>query len=255
MKFRNYASLSAVVFLAAVSASAQTTSGNLAAIESQTPKTGMTQQYEQGRKQKADWHKQQKDPSPLLVFETMSGDSTGTYLVGRLGLHWADLDKPPIPDASDTDEYNKVIGSYVQSLTDRYYMFMPKVSNPDNSSDLPAPYTELVTFRVRREKIGEFESALARLGEAVQKTKWPIHYEFYRLVNSGFDGTFVLIEPHANWADFEEKPEVKPFRDMLKDAFGQVEADSIVGRLDSSIESEYSEIIKFRQDLSYIPAK
>ena len=42
---------------------------------------------------------------------------------------------------------------------------------------------------------------------------------------------------------------------MLKDAFGQAEADSVVDRLDSSIESESSEILKFRQDLSYIPAK
>ncbi len=255
MKFGKYASASAVVLLAAFSVSAQTTPGTIAALESQTPKNGMTQQYEQGRKQKADWHKQQKDPQPLYVYETMSGDSTGTYVVGRFDQHWADFDKPPIPDSADTDEYNKVIGSYVQSLTDRYYEFMPKVSNPDNSSAGPAAYYEVVTFRVHRSKIGAFQGALARLIEAVQKTKWPIHYEFYELVNGGFDGTFVLAEPHANWADFAEKPDVKPFREMLKDAFGQNEADSVYDRLENSIESEYSEILKFRQDLSYIPAK
>jgi hypothetical protein len=254
MNLHKLVSVSAVLFLTAVSASAQSSPATLAGMESQTPKTGMTQQYEQGRKQKADWHKQQKDPAPLYVFETLTGDSTGTYLVGRLGLHWADLDKPPIPDAADTDEYNKVIGSYVQSLSDRYYEFLPKVSNPD-PSDTPAPYYEQVTFRIRRDKIGEFESALARIAEAGQKTKWPVHYEFYELASGGYDGTYVLVEPHANFADFEEKPEVKPFRDMLKDAFGRDEADSIDKRLDSAIESEYTEIIKFRPDLSYIPAK
>ena len=93
------------------------------------------------------------------------------------------------------------------------------------------------------------------MGEAAQKTKWPVHYEFYELVNGGFDGTFVLAEPRANWADFEEKPDVKPFREMLKDAFGQNEADSVYDRLENSIDSEYSEILKFRTDLSYIPAK
>lgn len=255
MKFGKYASASAVMLLAAFSASAQTNPGTIAALESQTPKTGMTQQYEQGRKQKADWHKQQKDPQPLYVFETMSGDATGTYLVGRLGQHWADFDKPAIPDSADTDEFNKVIGSYVQSVTDRYYRFMPKVSNPDNSSTSPSAYTEVVTFRVHRDKIGAFRGALARVGEAAQKTKWPVHYEFYELVNGGFDGTFVLAEPRANWADFEEKPDVKPFREMLKDSFGQNEADSVYDRLENSIDSEYSEILKFRTDLSYIPAK
>jgi hypothetical protein len=42
---------------------------------------------------------------------------------------------------------------------------------------------------------------------------------------------------------------------MLKDAFGQAEADSIVDRLDRSIEKETMEIIQFRPDLSYIPGK
>jgi len=245
----------AVAALATFSASAQTNTGNIAALESQTPKAGMSQQYEQGRKQKADWHKQQKDPQPLYVFETISGDNTGTYLVGRLDQHWTDFDKPAIPDASDTEEFNKAIGAYVQSVTDRYYEYMPKVSNPDASSTGPTKYTELITFRVHRDKIAAFRGTLARLSEAVQKTKWPVHYEFYELVNGGFEGTFMLAEPHATWADFEDKPEVKPFREMLKDAFGQNESDSVYDRLENSIQSEYTEILEFRPDLSYIPAK
>jgi hypothetical protein len=254
MKFKHVFAF-AVAALATLSASAQTSTGNIAAIESQTPKAGMSQQYEQGRKQKADWHKQQKDTQPLYVFETISGDNTGTYLVGRLNQHWADFDKPAIPDTSDTEEFNKVIGAYVQSVTDRYYEFMPKLSNPDPSSMGPAKFTELITFRVRRDKISAFRGALARLSEAIQKTKWPVHFEFYELVNGGFDGTFVLAEPHANWADFEDKPDVKPFREMLKDAFGQNEADAVYERLEGAIQSESSEILQFRPDLSYVPAK
>ncbi len=252
---KKYVYMFVVAALATFSASAQTNPGTIAAIESQTPKPGMSQQYEQGRKQKADWHKQQKDPQELYVFATISGDNTGTYLVGRMDQHWEDFDKPAISDAADTEEFNKAIGSYVQSVTDRYYSFMPKVSNPDPSATGPAKYTELITFRVHRDKIAAFRGALVRLGEAVQKTKWPVHYEFYELVNGGFDGTFVLAKPHANWADFEEKPDVRPFRDMLKDAFGQNEADSVYDRIENSIESESSEILEFRPDLSYIPAK
>jgi len=241
--------------LTALSAVAQAPSGNIAAVESQVPKAGMTQQYEQGRKQKADWHKQQKDPQPLYVFETLTGDETGTYLVGRFGQHWADFDKPAIPDQADTDEFNKVIGSYVQSVSDRYYEFLPKISNPDTSSTGPSKFTVLITFRVHRDKIAEFRAALAKVAEAVQKTKWPIHYEFYQLVNGGYDGTFVLGEPHATWADFEDQPNIKPFHDMLRDAFGPVEGDSVYDRVEGAIESEYTELLQFRPDLSYIPGK
>ena len=243
-----------VVLLAAVSVSAQNQPASIASIETQTPKNGMVPQYEQGRKQKADWHKQQKDPQPLYVWETLSGDSTGNYLVGRLNQHWADMDKPPIADQADTEEFNKVIGSYVQSVSARYYEFLPKLSNPDTSSSTPSKFEELITFRIHRDKIGAFRAALARVSEAVKKTNWPVHYEFYELVNGGYDGTFLLVEPHANWADFEEKPDVKPLRDMLKDAFGAAEADALYQQLEGPIENESSEIIQFRPDLSYMPA-
>jgi uncharacterized protein YpuA (DUF1002 family) len=48
---------------------------------------------------------------------------------------------------------------------------------------------------------------------------------------------------------------MKPFRDMLKEVFGQSEADSILKRIDASIESLWSEIIEFRADLRYLQGK
>jgi hypothetical protein len=53
----------------------------------------------------------------------------------------------------------------------------------------------------------------------------------------------------------EDDPAIKPLRDDLRAAFGEQEAMSVVERLNSSIESTYSELIQFRPDLSYIPAK
>jgi hypothetical protein len=87
------------------------------------------------------------------------------------------------------------------------------------------------------------------------KTKWGVNYEWYELANGGLDGTWVLVIPHNNWADFEDKPAVKPFRDMLKEAYGQAEADSVVDRIDASVEKETSEIIEFHPELSYLPGK
>src|SRR5581483_3810060 len=104
----------AFLFLAC-SVFAQQTPGTMAALEFQKPKNGMVPQYEAGRKQKAAWHKQQNDPLHLLVWEILTGDSTGTYVVGRMGQHWADLDQPAIPDQTDIAEYQKVIGNYVES--------------------------------------------------------------------------------------------------------------------------------------------
>jgi hypothetical protein len=254
MTRNKFVSALGITLLAAVSGLAQEKPGNIAALEFQTPKNGMVKQYEDGRKQKAEWHKQQKDPLPLYVWEIVSGDHTGTYIVGRLGQHWADFDKPVVPEQADIDEYNKVIGASVQSVVTRYYELMPKISSPGTTKPTDK-FSEVITYHVRSGRDTDFNSALGRINEAIQKTKWPVSYLWLTLANGGPAGTYALVIPHANWADFEDKPDMKPFRQMLTDAFGAEEADSIIKRLDSSVESVTTEIDRFRADLSYLPAK
>jgi hypothetical protein len=254
MKRNQLLSAVGIMLFAACSLAAQEKPGTIAALEFQKPKNGMVPQYQAGRKQKATWHKQQNDPLPLFVWETLSGDNTGTYIVGRLGQHWADFDKPAIPDEVDVAEFQKVVGTYVESVIARYYTFMPKISNPSGAK-MPPKFSEIITFHVRYGKGSDFQSAIGRVYEATQKTKWPLNYEWYELASGGPTGVYVLVLPRDNWADFEEKPDVKPFRDMLKEAFGQAEADSIVDRIDRSVEKETSEIIQFHPELSYLPGK
>ncbi len=242
-----------VCLLAAVSVVAQDKPAELASLEFQTPKNGMVKQYEDGRKQKVEWHKQQKDTQPLYVFETLTGERTGTYLVGRLGQHWADLDTPSVTDAADLAEYQKAIGVYVDKLVTTYYEYMPKVSIPP--TDMNGKYTEIITFHVRYGHGDDFRSALARIYDARKATKSPIHYNWYHLVSGGPGGTYVLTEEHANWASFGDDPAIKPLRDDLRAAFGEQEATSVIERINSSILDTYSEIIQFRPDLSYVPAK
>jgi hypothetical protein len=242
-----------VLLLAAFSVSAQSQPGNIAGLEFQTPKNGMVKQYEDGRKQKVAWHKQQNDNQGLYVFETLTGERTGTYIVGRLGLHWADMDKPKVSDAADLAQYQALVGASVEKLTTAYYEFLPKWSNPP--TDMNGKYTEVVTFHVRYGHGDDFRSAIARGAEARQKMNSLLHYSWYRLVNGGRGGTFVLTIQHANWASMEDDPAVKSLREDLRAAFGEQEAMSVIERLNSSVEDTYSELIEFRPDLSYIPAK
>src|SRR5271168_4703984 len=128
-------------FLAAGSP-AQDKPGNIAALEFQTPKNGMVKQYEEGRKAKVEWHKQQKDKEALLVSEVLTGPDMGTYVVGRFGMHWADMDKPSVSDASDLEQYRKSIAPFVEKLTSAYYELLPKWSHSSNAGP-PAKYIEV----------------------------------------------------------------------------------------------------------------
>jgi hypothetical protein len=242
-----------VALIAAASGFAQEGPKTIAAIEFQTPKNGMLKQYEEGRKQKVEWHKQQKDAQALYVFEVLTGQGMGSFVVGRFGVHWADLDKPSVSDAADLEQYRKLIAGSVEKLTAAYYEDMPQWSNP--STDMNAKYTEVITFHLRYGKGDDFRSAVMRVHEARQKMKSPSHYAWHHLVDGGPGGTYVLTVDHANFASFEDDPAVKPLRDDLRAAFGEQEAMSVIERLNGSIESTYSELIQFRADLSYIPGK
>ncbi len=253
MKFTKLtATLCALGFLA-VGALAQDKPGTIAGLDFQTPKNGMVKQYEEGRKAKAEWQKQQKDKDALLVSEVLTGENSGTYIIGRFGMHWGDMDKPSVTDAADLEEYNKVVGPYVEKVISAYYEFLPKWSNP--SPDMNAKYISVVSFHIRYGKGDDFQSAIAKVHEANQKLKTPTHYSWYRLVNGGPGGTYVRTADHANWASFEDDPAVKPLRDRLREAFGEQEAMSVIERLNGSIESTYSDLIQPRRDLSYIPTK
>lgn len=253
MKLSRLLLVCAIVSAAMFSAAAQNDASTITALEIQTPKNGMVQQYEAGRKTKAAWHRQQKDPQMLWVLEILSGEHTGSYIVGRSDLHWADMDKPPIPDASDVEEYNKAVGAYVEKFTASYYEIMPRISNPGPDSDVK--YISVTSFHVKYGRNDDFRSAIARIHDAAEKTKWGEHYRWQHLVNGGPGGTYVLLIDHPNWASFGDDPSIKPMRDMLREAFGEQEAMSVIERLNASIDSSYSEIAQFRPDLSYIPQK
>jgi hypothetical protein len=131
---------------------------------------------------------------------------------------------------------------------------MPKVSNPAPDGG-GGKYTSVTTFHIRYGKGDDFRSAIARMYDAAQKTKWPFHYQWSRLANGGRGGTYVLLVDHANWASFADDPTIKPLRDMLREAFGEQESMSIIERLNGSIDSTYNQVVEFRPDLSYIPGK
>jgi hypothetical protein len=253
MKFAKLAVTVCALGFLSISSLAQDKPGTIAGIELQTPKNGMVKQYEDGRKAKIEWHKQQKDTVPLFVSEILSGEHTGSYLVGRFGMHWADMDKPSVTDAADLAQYTKAVAPYVEKLTSSYYEFLPKWSNP--SPDMSAKYIEVTIFHVKYGKGDDFRSAVSKVHEANQKLNYPVHSSWYRLVDGGPGGTYVLTVDHPNWASFEDDPAIKPLRDRLREAFGEQESMSVVERLNGSIEGTYSYLIQPRPDLSYFPGK
>ena len=85
---------------------------------------------------------------------------------------------------------------------------------------MPA-FVEVLTFRLRYGASGEFNYLIKKINEAINKSDWPVHYAWLTTVSGGKLGTYTLVFPRKNWADFKE-PE-KPFPAMLEGVYGRGE--------------------------------
>lgn len=227
---------------------AQQKPGNITLISELTPKPGAQQQFEQGLKQLAAWHNSVNDPQSRAVFRQITGEGSGTYLVVRRWMHWADLDKP-LPSGEKAEaEFSKVMGDTVESHVVRVYEEIPKLGHP--TMNHPAKYYEIETFHVPLGKEDRFAAAVARFQEAIEKTKAPVDLTCMELAEGGQFGTWMLVFGHESAADF-----AGPYPDeIMKNAFGSAEAKSFVEEISTLVGGSFTEeVVEFQPGLSYFP--
>ena len=239
------------LLLLALPALAQDEPGNLTRAFFVKPKPGMEQQFEAAYKQHIAWHRQQNDTWAWYTWQYETGDRLGQYAVWTPAHHWEDFDAHAEFSAADTADFFAGAGQYVESVSSTFSRVLPKVSRWPEGGGMPAFYEEL-TFRLRYGGDREFNYAIKKINEAINKSDWPVHYGWYTTVSGGKLGTYTLVLPHKNWADFKD-PE-KPFAAMLEEVYGRVGAEKLLKVLTKAVRSESSQILRFRPDLSYIPA-
>jgi len=222
--------------------------GNIVRVIDQNVKPGMEAQYEAGRKAHMAWHKAQNDPWGWLVWQVISGENSGHYVIGTFGHKWSDFDNPPVTEEADDADFQKKVAPYVGAPQTRYYAFLSKVSRPWEG--MPK-MNEVVFFHVEYGEGETFNHLIKKFHEAIGKTKWPVHYSWYALVNGGKSGTYVLVLPRDSWAAFQGPD--KPFSAMLEEAYGRQEAEALIHKLGKVVKYTENFTIQNRPDLSYIP--
>ncbi len=240
------------LLLLALPVLAQDEPGTLARGFSLTIKPGMAQQFEEAYKQHIAWHRQQNDTWEWHTWQYETGERLGQYLVRTPGHHWEDFDAHAEFSAADTADFVAGAGQYVASVSSTFSRVLPKVSRWLEGDARPA-FVEVLTFRLRYGASGEFNYLIKKINEAINKSDWPVHYAWLTTVSGGKLGTYTLVLPRKNWADFKE-PE-KPFPAMLEGVYGRVETDKLLKAFSKSVLSESSQIARFRPDLSYIPGQ
>jgi hypothetical protein len=214
-----------------------------------TPKPGMTEQFEAGRKAHSAFHAAQKDTWSVFVWEITTGDRTGSYLMASPGHHWAEYDARAAFVKLDEADVAKNLAPYATTKTS-YYAYRDDLSLSKPPAT-PSAMRTATYYSVIPEHIGDFIDGLKKLNAASQKLNDPTRpSRVYGLASGGVGPQFVMVTERATWADMD--PVGMSTEDLLKAAYGD-DGAKILEKFRASILNVRSEMAVYRPDLSYIP--
>ena len=228
----------------------------LTIINAQTPKPGMSKQYEAARAKHMGWHKSQKDAWSWYVWEVVSGDNTGAYVTGSFGHAWKDLDGREKFEKADMADVAASIGPTVAHSAVSYWTERAEMSlSPSTHGSSPAPMIAITTYHLNPDSVNDFVEAVKKVNEGIKKTNYavPGPSRWYQLVNGGEVPTFVLVGDRANWAAFQ--PNEKTLDVMMGEAYGKDPGAAILATLRKTFRSLQTSIYQYRPDLSYLAPK
>ena len=250
-------SLAPAVLLAlslAVPAAAQS-AGDVAIINTHTPKPGSAEKYEAARKKHMAWHKAQKDTWTWFSWEVVSGETSGTYYTASFGHSWKDFDAQEKFEKADTADFDKGIGPTLGRSFTAYYLRRADLSLTAPSGAPPSPYSSLTFYLLKPEGVNDFVDAVKKINEGIKKTNYRQQgpSSWYQLINGGEVPMYVLAGGRENWAAFA--PNDKTLDQMMEEAYGKDQGAAILAKGRSAIRSSRTEAIKYRPDLSYVAPK
>lgn len=228
---------------------AQTGPDRVCEVNVTTPKPAGAKQLEEARKKHNEFHKSEKDKTPILVWSLVTGPRTGDFLTASCGMLWKDLDGHDDFDRRDTDDIAKVMMPAVASNQAAYYIYRQDLSMAPEPAT-PAKRMVVVHYFVKPGGLTAFTDSIKRINAAMKQTNYPSKpSRWYQLVSGGEGPHYVLVSDRNSWADMQ--PPEQTMTEMLKKAYGN--DDKSLQNLRDAVDHTVSELAEYRPDLSYIP--
>jgi hypothetical protein len=243
--------LLAGILLMSTSVWAQGGSDKVCEINVTTPKPGGVKIFEDARKQHNQFHKAEKDKQSILIWQIATGPATGGYLTASCGMTWKDLDGHDAFDQRDAADRVKTLAPTVGANQASYYILRQDLSTGTEGAT-PSKMMTVVHYFVKPAGLIQFNESIKRINAAIAQTKYPAKpSRWYTLVSGGEGPHFVVVTDRNSWADMQA-PE-QSMADMLKQAYGS--DDKTLQTFRDAVDHTMSELMEYRADLSYVPAK
>jgi hypothetical protein len=201
-------------------------------------------------KKQVDWYRRNDESWAWHVWQWETGDDLNTYVFRSPGHTLKDLDDRSERTARARSHFNEAVLPHLASISASIAAILMDVSHwPEDYGEVPM--VTVYDYKVRYGMAAEFEDVIKRIHKAIQESGWPIAYAWSRTVSGGEVPAYALIIPHKSFADMKG-PE-QPFWDMMHEALGHREAESVRTSLNACVKEMHSRLSRFRPDLSYMP--
>jgi len=234
---------------------------SVAQIMFEVPKPGRVEEYEQGIKKHMAWHKSNHDRWTWQTWEVMTGRDTGTYIIGTFGHRWEDFDDLEEFSKAAKDDFNKNVTASLNSSSCTFYVLRTDLSLSPEPNPQPK-YLQLNIFAVRPEGAREFSQSIKKMNAALRKTNFVSESflspnsaggrsRWYFMTNGGEGPQYVLTTDRNSYKDF--RPVGTSLDEVMEKVYGKEEGDAVMSNVRKTFTHVYSELLRYRPDLSYNP--
>jgi hypothetical protein len=216
-------------------------------------KPGMVAQYETTRKQHWLWHKKLGDTWSYYVWQIVSGEATGAYVISSFGHTWKEVDESDQLVAGPEDPAGNV-EPYLDSELECYFLYRSDLSlAPQEFS--PTGKVAVTRVLLKPESVNDFVNGIRKVNAAIRKTGYPLGgaTRWFELVSGGESPQFLQLSDRTNWAAFAQSTD-KELEAMLEGTYGKKDGAAILRAVRSAIRSQHLEAWQYRPDLSFLPA-
>jgi len=249
VRFNSFAYL---LSLAIASTAVAQTSRDIAYFHVNRAKPSMTAQYEAARKRHWLWNQKLKDTWSFHVWQIVSGEASGTYMVCSFGHSWKEVDESDQLVGGEEDDPAAKVEPYLEAEWESYYRYLPNLSLAPQNDFSPSAKLDVTRWLLKQEEVESFITSQLRIKDALEKAGYSGRLRWYQLVNGGEAPQFLMLVDRDNWAAYEEAAN-ENLGGIMEKTYGKDRAASITADVRRAVRSQYVETWQYRPDLSFVP--
>jgi len=152
---------------------------------------------------------------------------------------------------SEWADFYTHIAPHLADMSSSIRTFEPTLSNWPEGIGSP-PLVEMSVFELTYEGFRTFRQAITKIHDAVLEKDPGRHFVWFTTVNGSNGPEMTLAIPHADWASF--KADEKPLWTLIGEVYGPDEVTALQKAIGTSVRSQTTSVMRYREDLSYNPA-